>query len=111
MTEAHCQARLEWALAHRNWTTRKWRKVLFSDEITFTRFQQVIENIALAECFGDSWCGLGPIVPLNNDEHFPCGNKIFQEDNAPSHRSKAAMAAREDAVSMIHTKRYPYQRA
>ncbi|CAB5146213.1 unnamed protein product [Rhizophagus irregularis] len=29
MTETHRQARLEWALAHRNWTTRKWRRVLF----------------------------------------------------------------------------------
>ncbi|CAB4486051.1 unnamed protein product [Rhizophagus irregularis] len=98
MTEAHRQARLEWALAHRNWTTRKWRRVLFSDEITFTRFQQGRQQRKQN-------------VSGTLDEHFPCGNKIFQEDNAPSHRSKAAMAAREDAVSMIHTKRYPYQRA
>ena len=40
MTETHRQARLEWALAHRNWTTREWRRVLFSDESTFTQFQQ-----------------------------------------------------------------------
>ncbi|GET53134.1 IS630 family transposase [Rhizophagus irregularis DAOM 181602=DAOM 197198] len=40
MTEAHRQARLEWALAHRDWTTRKWRRVLFSDESTFTQFQK-----------------------------------------------------------------------
>ncbi|CAB4482504.1 unnamed protein product [Rhizophagus irregularis] len=59
---------------------------------------------------------LEPIVPLNgsvtgqthakviNDyvvptlhRHFPRGNGIFQEDNAAPHRSKVAMAARENA--------------
>ncbi|GBB87778.1 hypothetical protein RclHR1_14280009 [Rhizophagus clarus] len=40
MTETYRQARLEWALAHRNWTIRKWRSVLFSDESTFSQFQQ-----------------------------------------------------------------------
>ena len=40
MTEAHCQARLEWAHAHENWGARRWRRVLFSDESTFTQFQQ-----------------------------------------------------------------------
>ncbi|GET53494.1 transposable element Tcb1 transposase isoform X2 [Rhizophagus irregularis DAOM 181602=DAOM 197198] len=69
-------------------------------------------------CF--SWRGLGPIVPLKGsvtgkthakiiqdyviptlDEHFPCGNGIFQEDNAPPHHSKVAMAAREDAKIVV----------
>lgn len=40
MTEAHIQARLEWAYAHENWRERRWRQVLFSDESTFTQFQQ-----------------------------------------------------------------------
>ncbi len=40
MTEAHCQARLKWTRVHEKWTTRQWRKVLFSDESTFTQFQQ-----------------------------------------------------------------------
>ena len=138
MTEAHRQARLEWALAHRNWTIRKWRRVLFSDESTFTQFQQGRQEKVWREpgeeldpdciavtvkhspsrmfwgCF--SYRGLGPIVLLKGsvtgqthakiindyvvptlDEHFPCGNGLFQEDNAPPHRSKAAMAARENA--------------
>ena len=65
-------------------------------------------------CF--TWHGLGPIVPLKgsvtgqthaqviNDyvvptlhKYFPCGNGIFQEDNAAPHCSKVAMAARKDA--------------
>jgi transposase len=86
MTEAHCQARLEWAHAHENWTARQWRKVLFSDESTFTQFQQGRQGKVWREpgealnpdciavtvkhspskmfwgCF--SWHGLGPIVPL-----------------------------------------------
>ncbi|CAB5375684.1 unnamed protein product [Rhizophagus irregularis] len=138
MTETHHQARLEWTLAHRNCTTRKWRRVLFSDESTFTQFQQGRQEKVWCEpgeelnpdciavtvkhspsrmfwgCF--SWHGLGPIVPLKGsvtgqthakiiydyviptlDEHFPCGNGIFQEDNAPPHRLKLAMAARENA--------------
>ncbi len=38
MTEVHCQARLEWAYAHKNWGEKKWKRVLFSDESTFTQF-------------------------------------------------------------------------
>ncbi|GBC37710.2 IS630 family transposase [Rhizophagus irregularis DAOM 181602=DAOM 197198] len=138
MTEAHCQARLEWAYEHENWTERKWKRVLFSDENTFTQFQQGRQGMVWREpgeelnpncisvtvkhspskmfwrCF--SWSGLGPIVPLNgsvtgqthaqviNDfvvptlhTHFPQGNGIFQEDNAAPHRSRVAMAARENA--------------
>jgi transposase len=148
MTEAHRQARLEWALAHRNWTTRKWRRVLFSDESTFTQFQQGRQGRVWREpgedlspdciavtvkhspsrmfwgCF--SWRGLGPIVPLKGsvtgqthakiihdyvvptlDEYFPSCNGMFQEDNAPPHRSKIALAARKDAK--IVTLQWPAQ--
>jgi len=86
MTEAHCQARLEFAHAHEKWTVREWRRVLFSDESTFTQFQQGRQGKVWREpgeelnpdciastvkhspskmfwgCF--SWNGLGPIVPL-----------------------------------------------
>ncbi|GBC11623.1 transposable element Tc1 transposase [Rhizophagus irregularis DAOM 181602=DAOM 197198] len=70
ITEAHCQARLEWAYEHENWTERKWKRVLFSDESTFTQFQQGRQGM---------------------------GNGIFQEDNAAPHRSRVATAARENA--------------
>ena len=69
-------------------------------------------------CF--SWNGLGPIVPIVGSvtgqshakvinkyvvptlyKYFPNGNGIFQEDNAPPHRSKVAMAAREDAEIVV----------
>ena len=87
MTETHRQARLEWARKHENWTERKWKRVLFSDESTFTQFQQGRQEMVWREpgeelnpdcisvtvkhspskmfwgCF--SWKGLGPIVPLN----------------------------------------------
>ncbi|CAB4421978.1 unnamed protein product [Rhizophagus irregularis] len=87
LSEAHCQARLEWAHAHENWSARKWRCVLFSDESTFTQFQQGRQGKVWREpgeelnpdcisvtvkhspskmfwgCF--FWNGLGPIVPLN----------------------------------------------
>jgi transposase len=148
MTEAHRQARLEWAHAYENWTARQWRRVLFSDESTFTQFQQGRQGKVWREpgeelnpdciavtvkhspsrmfwgCF--SWHGLGPIVPLKgsvtgqshvkiiNDyvvptlyEYFPRGNGIFQEDNAAPHRSKVAMAARENAK--IKTINWPAQ--
>ncbi|GET02134.1 IS630 family transposase [Rhizophagus clarus] len=70
------------------------------------------------DCF--SWRGLGLIVLLKGlvtgqthakiiqdyvvptlDEHFPHGNRIFQEDNAPPHCSKVTMAAREDAKIVV----------
>jgi transposase len=138
MTETHRKARLEWAHSHKNWGPRRWRRVLFSDESTFTQFQQGRQGKVWREpgemldsdcvaitvkhspskmfwgCF--TWYGLGPIVPIEgsvtgqshvkiiNDyvvptlhEYFPRGNGIFQEDNAPPHRSKVAVAARENA--------------
>jgi transposase len=142
MSEAHCQARLEWAHAHENWGPRKWRRVLFSDESTFTQFQQGRQGKVWREpgeelnpdciaatvkhspskmfwgCF--SWNGLGLIVPIKGsvtgqthakviddyvvptlDDLFPRNNRIFQEDNAPPHRSKVAMAARENAKIVV----------
>ncbi|CAB5394308.1 unnamed protein product [Rhizophagus irregularis] len=148
MTETHRQARLEWARAHENWTVRKWKSVLFSDESTFTQFQQGHQGKVWREpgeeldpdciaatvkhspskmfwgCF--SWHGLGPIVPLKgsvtgqthakviNDyvvptlqKYFPRGDGIFQEDNAAPHRSKVAVAARENAD--IVTLQWPAQ--
>ncbi|CAB4411794.1 unnamed protein product [Rhizophagus irregularis] len=87
MTEAHCQAHLEWAHKHENWTVRQWRRVLFSDESTFTQFQKGHQGMVWREpgeeinpdcvavtvkhspskmfwrCF--SWNGFGPIVSLN----------------------------------------------
>jgi transposase len=138
MSEAHCQARFEWARAHENWGARQWRRVLFSDESTFTQFQQGRQGKVWREpgeelkpdcvaatvkhspskmvwgCF--SWHGLGPLVLIKGsvtgkshakaindyvvptlDELFPRSNGIFQEDNAPPHRSKVAKAARENA--------------
>ncbi|CAB4489948.1 unnamed protein product [Rhizophagus irregularis] len=47
-------------------------------------------------CF--SWNGLGPIVPLNG---LVTGNGIFQEDNAPPHRSKVATAARKNVGIVV----------
>ncbi|CAB5188855.1 unnamed protein product [Rhizophagus irregularis] len=87
LSEAHCQACLEWTHVHENWSARKWRRVLFSDESTFTQFQQGRQRKVWREpgkelnpdcisvtvkhspskmflgCF--SWNGLEPIVPLN----------------------------------------------
>jgi len=40
MTEAHYQTCLKWARTYEKWTTRQWRKVLFSDKSTFIQFQQ-----------------------------------------------------------------------
>jgi hypothetical protein len=75
-------------------------------------------------CF--SWHGLGPIVPITGSvtgqthakvineyvvptlhEYFPDGSGIFQEDNAPPHRSKIAITARENAK--IITLNWPAQ--
>ncbi|CAB4460805.1 unnamed protein product [Rhizophagus irregularis] len=106
MTETHYQARLEWALAHRNWTTRKWRSVLFSNESTFTEFQQGRQGKVWREpgerlnpdcvavtvkhspsrmfwgCF--SWRGLGPIVPLKGSVTGKTHAKIIQDYVIPT---------------------------
>ena len=88
MTEAHYQTCLKWARTYEKWTTRQWRKVLFSDKSTFTQFQQGHQGKVWREpgeelnpdcisvtvkyspskmfwgCF--SWNELEPIVPLNS---------------------------------------------
>ncbi|GBC38667.2 transposable element Tcb2 transposase [Rhizophagus irregularis DAOM 181602=DAOM 197198] len=100
------KARLEWALAHRNWTTRKWRSVLFSDESTFTQFQQGRQGKVWREpgerlnpdcvavtvkhspsrmfwgCF--SWRELGPIVPLKGSVTGKTHAKIIQDYVIPT---------------------------
>ncbi|CAB4460165.1 unnamed protein product [Rhizophagus irregularis] len=87
MTEAHRQAHLEWAYKHENWMIRQWRRVLFSDESTFTQFQKGCQGMVWREpeeelnpdciavtvkhspskmlwgCF--SWNSLRPIISLN----------------------------------------------
>ena len=106
MTQAHCQARLEWAHAHENWTARQWRRVLFSDESTFTQFQRDHQEIVWREpgeelnpdciavtvkhspskmfwgCF--SWHGLGPIVPINGSVTGQTHAKIINDYVVPT---------------------------
>ncbi|GES73110.1 hypothetical protein RCL_jg2165.t1 [Rhizophagus clarus] len=97
MTETHHQAYLEWTLAHRNWTTRKWRRVWHEpeEELNPDCVAVIVKHSPSRMfwcCF--SWRGLGPI-------HFPRGDRIFQEDNALPHYSKVAIAARNDAKIVV----------
>ena len=80
------EARLTWCQRHASWTVEDWQKVLWSDESTFSQFQQSRNCRVWREpndewstsclsatvkhspsimhwgCF--SWHGMGPIVPL-----------------------------------------------
>src|SRR5690349_8267898 len=40
ISAANKAARLAWCLDHESWTKEDWAKVLWSDESTFTQFQQ-----------------------------------------------------------------------
>jgi transposase len=86
ISERNREKRLKWAKTHENWTSRKWWKILFSDESTFTQFQQgrngkvwrEPDEVFLPSCIAVtvkhspslmfwgcfSWLGLGPIIPL-----------------------------------------------
>jgi len=87
ISEVNRKKRLEFALAHKHWKPRHWRKVLFSDETTITQFQQNVcrvwrepeeeyDTSCLAAtvkrspgrmfwgCF--SYQGLGPLIPLRS---------------------------------------------
>jgi transposase len=80
------EARLAWCKEHENWTTNDWSKVLWSDESTFSQFQQLRNSRVWREP-GEEWLldcvaktvkhspsrmhwgcfsrqGVGPIVPL-----------------------------------------------
>ena len=86
ITPANKAARLAWSLEHESWTKEDWAKVLWSDESTFTQFQQSRTSRVWREpaeewslscvsatvkhspsrmhwgCFSRQ--GVGPIVPL-----------------------------------------------
>jgi len=140
--------RLAWAQEHAHWTVQDWKKVLWTDESTFSQFQQSRTSRVWREpseewlpacvsatvkhspsrmfwgCFSAQ--GLGPIVPLvgsvNGAVHletirkhviptmkrfFPNGDGIFQEDNAPCHKSKIVAEFR--AKKNIRTLKWPAQ--
>jgi transposase len=40
ISPANMEARLAWALEHQSWTKHNWAKVMWSDESTFSQFQQ-----------------------------------------------------------------------
>ncbi|GBC28502.2 IS630 family transposase [Rhizophagus irregularis DAOM 181602=DAOM 197198] len=110
LSKAHCQARLEWAHVHENWSARKWRRVLFSDESTFTQFQQGRQEKVWREPgeeLNPDFTGQTHTITIKDyvvptlQRHFPQGNGIFQEDNAPPHRSKVATAARKNAGIVV----------
>ncbi|CAG8728659.1 33755_t:CDS:2, partial [Racocetra persica] len=108
-------------LHHLHWSTHQWRNIIWSDESFFRQFSSS-HNIRVwrtpAEEFDESclvptvgrspgrmfwgcfsWHGLGPIIPIHG---FPNRKSIFQQDNAPSHKSKKAMDFFDNAgISML----------
>ena len=87
ISPANMEARLAWCLDHQNWTKADWSKVMWSDESTFSQFQQSRSSRVWREP-KDEWAlscvsstvkhspsrmywgcfsrkGLGPIVPLS----------------------------------------------
>jgi transposase len=87
ISEKNKKKRLQWALEHQDWTIQDWKCVVWTDESTFTQFQdQTLRVWRLPSeefnllcisptvkhspsrmfwgCF--SWYGLGPIVPLQD---------------------------------------------
>ena len=129
MTETHHQAHLEWAFAHRNWIMRKWRSVLFSDESTFTQFQQghqekiwhELEEKLNSDCIAVTvkyspsrmfwgcffWHGLGPIVLLKDSVTGQTYAKIIQDYvilTLDEHFSRGNRIFQEDNALPHHSK-------
>ncbi|GBB88543.1 hypothetical protein RclHR1_15090002 [Rhizophagus clarus] len=85
MTETHRQARLEWALAHRNWITRKWRRCEPGEELNPDCVAVTVKHSPSRmfwSCF--SWYGLGPIVPLKGSVTGQTHAKIIQDYVIPT---------------------------
>ena len=40
----HVKARLQWALAHKDWTVEDFQRVIYSDECSWSRFRQGISD-------------------------------------------------------------------
>lgn len=87
VSEANIAARLNWCLAHQDWTVRQFRRVLWSDESTVSLFQQgscsrvwrepkeewnvecVTSTVKHSprRMYWDafSWYGVGPLIPIH----------------------------------------------
>lgn len=135
ISEDNKRKRLAWALERKDWTIAEWKKIVWSDESTFSQFSQgrslrvwrVPEEEFDPSCLTAtvkhspsrmfwgcfSWHKMGPLVPLRESvkgqtyakllqKHaipslyklVPRKQGIFQEDNAPPHRSKIAADVR-----------------
>ncbi|CAG8527551.1 2672_t:CDS:2 [Ambispora gerdemannii] len=50
ISSTNMEVHLAWALEYQSWTKYDWAKVMWSDESTFSQFQQTLD-----ECFGDAF--------------------------------------------------------
>jgi transposase len=88
ISEVNKEKRLSWALAHEDWTVEDFKKIVWSDESTYTQFQtsgfrrvmrepsEEFHEDCIAATVGKSvgrmfwgcfsWIGLGPLVPLTD---------------------------------------------
>ncbi|CAB5366696.1 unnamed protein product [Rhizophagus irregularis] len=107
ISESNKAKRLLWARAHENWTVEDFKRVVWSDESTYTQFrtsgfgrvwressEEFHEDCiasTVQKSFGQmfwgcfSWVGMGPLVPLTGRI-----TGAIHQDNAPVHTAKIA---------------------
>ncbi|CAJ0837805.1 6932_t:CDS:2, partial [Entrophospora sp. SA101] len=105
ISENNKTKRLAWALERKDWTIAKWKKIVWSDESTFSQFSQgrSLRVWHTPEEEFDPSCLTATVKHRQTyakvlQKHaipslyklVPRNQGIFQEDNAPPHRSKIA---------------------
>ncbi|CAJ0836854.1 17845_t:CDS:2 [Entrophospora sp. SA101] len=109
ISENNKTKRLAWALERKDWTIAKWKKIVWSDESTFSQFSQgrSLRVWRTPEEEFDPSCLTATVKHRQTyakvlQKHaipslyklVPRNQGIFQEDNAPPHRSKIAADVR-----------------
>jgi transposase len=125
ISEKNQEKRLAWALGRRNWSIAKWRKIMWSDESTFSQFSQgrsfrvwrTPEEEFNTSCLSAtvrhsptrmfwgcfSWSGLGPLVPVRESMTGKVYSKVLQKHAIPSlHRLVACRGTLQEDNAPPH---------
>ncbi|EFA79730.1 hypothetical protein PPL_07421 [Heterostelium album PN500] len=85
LTAKHAEIRLDFAMAHRNWTVEQWKQLVFSGEGFLSEIEGTLKQEQYTEILRDAY-----IQSLNYYE-FARANYILAMDNCSIHKAKSVV--------------------